>query len=110
MTEAMDSKMCIHSILTPWLFTWSPMLMNWAGHRRSEKLSERRKREYDGFLRGVIISTSLSRAEAVFKIGRYKFDRLRDLNPNIPIPKKRPNDNVINSEYKEFVRIFMKVQ
>jgi hypothetical protein len=47
---------------------------------------------------------------AFFKIGRYKFDRLKDLNPNHPIPKKRPNDNVISSGDKEFVRVFMKAQ
>ena len=34
-----------------------------------------------------------------FKIGHY-----------IPIPKKRLNDNVINSEDNKFVRIFMKDQ
>ena len=61
-------------------------------------------------MRGLILSHNLSRAEAMefFKIGRYKYERLRNLNPNLPIPKKRPNDNAISLEDKEFIRIFMK--
>ena len=86
------------------------LLVHWGNHKRSETLSERKKRESDGFLRGVILSQNLSRAEAMtfFKIGRYRFDRLRDLNPNLPVPKKRPNDNVLTTEDKEFIRVFMK--
>ena len=88
------------------------LLVHWENHRRSEHLSDRKKRESDGFLRGIILSQNLSRFEAMtfFKIGRYKFDRLRDLNPNQPVPKKRPNDNVITAADKEFVRVFMKAQ
>ena len=35
------------------------VLVHWENHRRAENLSERRKRESDGFLRGVIISHNL---------------------------------------------------
>ena len=88
------------------------VLVHWENHRRSEHLSDRRKRESDGFLRGVILSQNLSRAEAMtfFKIGRYKFDRLRDMNPTRPVPKKRPNDNAVTAADKEFVRVFMRAQ
>ena len=86
------------------------LLAHWENHKRSEKMSERNKRESDGFLRGLILSHNLSRAEAMdfFKIGRYKYDRLRNLNPNLPIPKRRPNDNAVSLVDKEFIRIFMK--
>ena len=75
-------------------------LGHWENHKRSENISDRKKRESDGFLRGLILSHNLSRAEAMefFKIGRYKYERLRNLNPNLPIPKKRPNDNAISLE------------
>ena len=48
----------------------------------------RRKREADGFIRGIIVSNQISRedAAAIFEIGRYRYDRLRKLNPNLPIP------------------------
>ena len=86
------------------------LLVHWENHRRSEKLDGRKKSVSDGFLRGIILSQDLSRAEAMlfFKIGRYRFDRIREYNPNLPIPKKRPNDNIVTSEDKEFVRILMK--
>ena len=53
---------------------------------------------------------NLSSREAMefFKIGRYRFDRLRNLNPNLPVPKQRPSENAVSVEDKEFVRIFMK--
>ena len=55
------------------------LLAEWDTHRRCEKLSARKKWESDGFLRGLILSHNLSRAEAMelFKIGRYKYDRLK---------------------------------
>ena len=86
------------------------LLAEWDIHRRSEKLSDRKKWESDGFLRGLILSHNLSRVEAMefFKIGRYRFDRLRNLNPAQPIPKRRPNENAVSAEDKEFIRIFMK--
>ena len=86
------------------------LLAEWDIHRRSEKLSDRKKWESDGFLRGLIVSHNLSRAEAMefFKIGRYKYDRLKGLNPTQPIPKRRPNENAISAEDKEFIRILMK--
>ena len=86
------------------------LLTEWDIHRRSEKLCDRKKWESDGFLRGLILSHDLSRKEvmAFFKIGRYKYDRLKSLNPALPIPKRRPNDNAVSAEDKEFIRIFMK--
>ena len=45
-----------------------------------------------------------------FKVGHYRFDRLRDLNPALPIPKKRPTTHRINAEDKELVRLFLKSQ
>ena len=82
----------------------------WDNHRRSENLSSRKKWEADGFLRGVVVAHNLSSREAMefFKIGRYRFDRLRNLNPNLPVPKQRPSENAVSVEDKEFVRIFMK--
>ena len=86
--------------------------VQWDNHRQSEGMSERRKREADGFLRGIIVSNKISREEAAvfFKIGRYRYDRLRNMNPTLPIPQKRPADHRVTAEDKELVRIFMKAQ
>ena len=60
----------------------------------------------------MIHSHKLSREEAMafFKVGRYRFDRLRDLDPNKPIQKRRPPAHKVTAEDKELVRIFMKSQ
>ena len=54
---------------------------------------------------------NLSREEAaaVFAIGRHRYDRLRNLNPTLPIPR-RSNYQRIGIEQKELVRLFLKVQ
>ena len=45
----------------------------------------------------------------MFEIGRYRYDRLRQLNPNLPIPSSnsRPNYKRISAEQKELIRLFM---
>jgi hypothetical protein len=45
-----------------------------------------------------------------FKVGRGRFDRLRDLNPLLPIPRRRPSSHRVTAEDKELVRLFMKAQ
>ena len=71
----------------------------------------RRKREADGFIRGIIVGNNLSREEAaaMFEIGRYRYDRLRNMNPNLPIPSNtsRPKYHRIAAEQKELIRLFM---
>ena len=54
---------------------------------------------------------TLSREEAaaVFAIGRHRYDRLRNLNPSLPIPR-RTNHLRIGIEQKELVRLFLKSQ
>ena len=105
------------------------ILVEWEGHRRAEGTSDRfvfnflikvikvslicrRKREADGFMRGLILGHSLSREEASFlcKIGRCRYDRLRNLNPNQPIVARRPPDHRVTAEDKELVRLVMKSQ
>ena len=56
------------------------ILCQWELHRAAESVSDRRKREADGFLRGIIVANNISREEAAefFKVGRYP-------------PKKLPN-------------------
>ena len=46
----------------------------------------------------------------MFKIGRYRYDRLRNMNPTLPIPRLRPNYRAVTAEDKEVVRLFMKGQ
>ena len=72
----------------------------------------RRKREADGFLRGIMVSHSLSRTEGMlfFKVGRGRFDRLRDLNPLLPIPRRMPVSHRVTAEDKELIRLFMRAQ
>ena len=88
-------------------------------HRKQWKVAHfivhsRRKREADGFLRGVIVSNSISREEAAafFKVGRYRYDSLRNLNPSLPIPSSnsRPNYHGVTAEEEELIRVFMKGQ
>ena len=45
----------------------------------------------------------------MFEIGRYRYDRLRNMNPNLPIPcsNSRPNYRRITAEQKELIRLFM---
>ena len=105
------------------------ILVEWEGHRRAEGTSDRfvfnflikvikvslicrRKREADGFMQGLILGHSLSREEASFlcKIGRCRYDRLRNLNPNQPIVARRPPDHRVTAEDKELVRLVMKSQ
>ena len=54
--------------------------------------SARRTREADGFLRGIIVANNISREEAAefFKVGRYRYDRLRNMDPTKAIPKRPP--------------------
>ena len=63
-------------------------------------------------MRGVIDSNNISREEAaaLFEVGRYRYDRLRNMNPTLPIPcsNSRPNHRAITAENKEVIRIFMK--
>ena len=63
-------------------------------------------------MRGIIVSNSISREEAaaMFKIGRFRYDRLRNMNPTLPIPRSRPNYRAVTAEDKEVVRLFMKGQ
>ena len=72
----------------------------------------RRKREADGFLRGLILGHNLSREETcfLFKIGRYRYDRIRNMNPNQPVPKIRPSDRCVTAEDREVIRLMMKAQ
>ena len=58
------------------------------------------------------MSNNISREEAgaLFKVGRNRYDRLRNLNPTLPIPRPRPNYRVVTAEDKEVVRLFMKGQ
>ena len=60
----------------------------------------------------MIMTHNLSRKEACafFNLGRYRFDRLRNMNPLQPIPKKRPTENCVTAQDKELIRIFMKAQ
>ena len=48
----------------------------------------------------------------MFEIGRYRYDRLRSLNPNLPIPScnSRPNYRRTTAEQKELIRLFMLTQ
>ena len=59
-----------------------------------------------------MVSHSLSRTEGMlfFKVGRGRFDRLRDLNPLLPIPRRMPASHRVTAEDKELVRLFMKAQ
>ena len=59
----------------------------------------RRKREADGFVRGLILTHNLSRKEACtfFSIGRNQFDRVRNFNPLLPLPKKSINENAVRA-------------
>ena len=45
----------------------------------------------------------------MFEIGRYRYDRLRNMNPNLPIPSNtsRPKYHRITAEQKELIRLFM---
>ena len=65
-------------------------------------------------MRGVIVSNNISREEAaaLFEVGRYRYDRLRNMNPTLPIPcsNSRPNHRAITAENKEVIRIFIKSQ
>ena len=72
----------------------------------------RRKREADGFVRGIIIANNISREEAAefFKVGRCRYDRLRNMDPTKAIPKRPPAKHRVTPEDKELVRIFMKAQ
>lgn len=74
--------------------------------------SARRKREADGFLRGIIIANNISREEAAeyFKVGQYRYNRLRNMDPSKAIPKRPPAKHRVTLEDKETVRIFMKAQ
>ena len=86
------------------------ILVEWESHKRAQVNSDRRKREADGFIRGLIVGHSLSREEAtkLFKIGRLRYDRLRNMNPNQPIPARRPPDHKVTSEDKELIRLVLK--
>ena len=86
------------------------ILLEWESHCQSEVVSDRRKREADGFLRGLIVSHNLSREEATkfFKIGRYRYDRLREMKPNHPILPRRPMDHRTTLEDKEVIRLILK--
>eukprot|EP00092_Neocalanus_flemingeri_P021945 GFUD01023802.1.p1 GENE.GFUD01023802.1~~GFUD01023802.1.p1 ORF type:complete len:133 (-),score=27.21 GFUD01023802.1:107-505(-) len=59
------------------------ILADWRNHRQAEGDSDRRKREADGFVRGLINGHSLTRLEAsdFFNIGNYRWNRLKNLNP-----------------------------
>ena len=72
--------------------------------------SARRKREADGFLRGIIIANNISREEAAeyFKVGQYRYNRLRNMDPSKAIPKRPPAKHRVTLEDTETVRIFMK--
>ena len=64
------------------------------------------RKEADGFLKGLIISSQLSRREsfALFQIGNYRHDRLLNEDPTNP-PLARPqNPNALSADDKEFVR------
>ena len=45
----------------------------------------------------------------MFGIGRYHYDRLRNLDPRLPIPsaKNTRNYNCLTAEQKELIRLFM---
>ena len=45
----------------------------------------------------------------MFEIGRYRYDRLRNMNPNLPILSNtsRPKYHRIAAEQKELIRLFM---
>ena len=72
----------------------------------------RRKREADGFLRGIIVANNISREEAAefFKVGSYRYDRLLNMNPAKAIPNRAPASHRVTTEDKELVRVFMKAQ
>ena len=59
-----------------------------------------------------MMAHNLSRAETmtVFKIGRYSFQRLHDLNPSLPIPQRRLPDHSVTAQDKELVQIFLRAQ
>ena len=82
------------------------ILCQWELHRAAESVSDRRKREADGFLRGIIVANNISREEAAefFKVGRYRYDRLRNMDPTKPIPKKPPAYHKVTQEDKELVK------
>ena len=46
----------------------------------------------------------------VFKIGRYRLQRLHDLNPFLPIPQRRLPDHAVTAQDRELVRIFLRSQ
>ena len=66
----------------------------------------RRKREADGFLRGIIVANNISREEAAefFKVGSYRYDRLRNMNPAKAIPNRAPASHRVTMEDKELVK------
>jgi len=95
------------------------ILLEWENHRRGEDDSG--KREADVFMRGLIVGHSLSREEAtkLFKIGRFRYDRLRYMDPlsldipNQPNPPRRPHESQtykVTSEDKELIRLILKGQ
>ena len=63
-------------------------------------------------MRGLILGHNLSREETcfLFKIGRYRYDRIRNMNPNQPVPKIRPSDRCVTAEDREVIRLMMKAQ
>ena len=54
----------------------------------------------------------MSREEAcfLFKVGRGRYDRLRNMNPNQPVPEVRASDRCVTAEDKEVIRLMMKAQ
>lgn len=77
----------------------------------SQNFIYRGKKEADGFLKGVIFSSKLSRREAfaVFNIGNYRLDRLlNDDSTNPPVAKPQ-NPNALSADDKKFIRYFIKV-
>ena len=46
----------------------------------------------------------------MLKVGRGRYDRLRNMDPNQPVPRLRPPDRSVTAEDKELIRLMMKAQ